>query len=150
MKKTKARKAKKKARQTIVYTYGAFDLFHSGHVELLNEARALGDRLVVGLFTDDVVSAYKREPVIPFEHRKLVLEHCRSVDEVVPQHDLAPDENLIRLKPHILAKGPGADWNESGNITGAKTAKEIDCKIVVLGYHDGISTSGIIKKIKGE
>lgn len=135
--------------EKIVYTYGVFDLFHSGHVALLEEAKALGDMLIVGVFTDEVATKFKREPVIPFKHRKAIIEAIKCVDQVVAQDALPPDKNLKKIKPHILAKGPGAGWGEgSKKIPGEKTMKELGGMVIVMDYHDGISTSQIIKKIK--
>ena len=134
--------------KVIVYTYGVFDLFHSGHVELLKEAKELGDYLILGLFTDEVATGFKREPIIPLEHRIKVCESCKFVDELVVQNELPPDENLKKYQPNILAKGPGAGWGEGEKIPGEDIAEELGIKVVKLPYHDGISTSEIIKKIK--
>lgn len=145
---TTARRTPRK-RRTVVYTYGVFDLFHSGHVQLLKKAKKLGDRLVVGLFTDKVVTAFKREPVISFEHRKVILEHLTMVDIVIPQNKLLPDANILRVRPHILAKGPGAGWDDGlETVPGEKSIRKVGGKIVRLPYHHGISTSEIIKKIR--
>lgn len=145
----KRSKIKTAREKKVVYTYGVFDLFHSGHVELLREAKKLGDRLVVGLFTDEVATGFKRMPVIDFVNRKKVLESCVFTDEVISQDELLPDKNILQIKPHILAKGPGAGWDEQGEkIPGEDTIKSIGGKVVRLAYHDGISTSEIIKKIK--
>lgn len=133
----------------IVYTYGVYDLFHSGHIELLRDAKALGDHLIVGLFNDEVAASFKREPIIPFAHRKAMLEHCVFVDEVVEQKELQPDNNIRAIRPHILAKGPGAGWeHENENVPGEAAIAEVGGTVVRLNYHDGISTSQIIKKIK--
>lgn len=134
-------------KEVIVYTYGVFDLFHSGHVELLSEAKALGDKLVVGIFSDDVVRSFKREPVISLKHRMAVVESCRYVDQVIEQKNLLPDENLRLVRPNILAKGPGAGWGGDKEVPGENVVKEISAKVVKLSYHDGISTSQIINKI---
>src|SRR3989344_8865671 len=151
IKEKKKKGGKNKKKEMIVYTYGVFDLFHRGHIELLRDAKALGDKLMVGLFTDEIVKKFKREPIIPLDHRIPMLEHCVFVDKVVIQDELQPDKNIRTHKPHILAKGPGAGWMEgSTEIPGAKTMKEIGGKVVVLEYHEGISTSQIIKKIKGQ
>ena len=140
---------KKKRMGKVVYTYGVFDLFHSGHVQLLKKAKKLGDHLIVGLFTDEVATGFKRAPVITYEHRKKVLEHLTMVDQVIAQKELQPDTNILKVVPHILAKGPGAGWGEgSTSIPGEKSIKKVGGKIVRLPYHHGISTSEIIKKIK--
>lgn len=133
----------------IVYTYGAFDLFHSGHVQLLKEARALGDTLIVGVFTDDVVEGFKRRPMISHDDRKAVIEALAFVDKVVTQDELHPGKNILLLKPHILAKGPGAGWEEGDEkAPGAEVMESIGGMVVKLSYHHGISTSQIIQKIQ--
>lgn len=135
-------------KKTIVYTYGVFDLFHSGHVELLREAKALGEKLIVGIFTDEVAQSFKREPIINYKNRATVVETCKYVDQVIKQQTLAPDDNLRLIKPDILAKGPGAGWDEGKSVPGEKVMLEIGGKVIKLNYHEGISTSDIINKIK--
>ncbi len=144
----KKKKVATKSKKRRVYTYGVFDLFHSGHAELLKKAKGLGDHLVVGLFTDEVAASFKRQPVIPYEHRKAVLHHITFVDEVVPQDELLPHKNILKIKPHILAKGPGAGWEpKMKEAPGEEAIKAVGGKVVRLPYHEGISTSQIIKKI---
>lgn len=70
---------------TTVLTYGTFDLLHVGHSNLLQRAASLGDRLVVGLSTDDFCREKGKSPVIPYEDRKLLLEALRVVDLVIPE-----------------------------------------------------------------
>ena len=66
-----------------VYTTGVFDLFHVGHLEALQKAKALGDYLLVGVLTDEDAASYKRIPVIPYEQRCRILASIDSVDEVI-------------------------------------------------------------------
>ena len=133
----------------IVYTYGVFDLFHSGHVQLLKKAKALGDKLVVGVYTDEVAASFKRQPVIPYEHRRAVIEALAFVDEVIIQDEYEPDKNLHIIKPHILAKGPGAGWKDPDEkMTGADAMESLGGTAVKLPYHEGISTSDIIRRIR--
>lgn len=149
MKSQKKQSGRKSQHGKIVYTYGVFDLLHSGHVRLLRKAKGLGDQLVVGLFTDKVAKSFKREPVISFHHRKKVLEHLIMVDKVIAQTELSPDKNILKVVPHILAKGPGAGWDaKTSNVPGEKSIRKVGGTIVRLPYHHGISTSEIIKKIK--
>ena len=132
----------------VVYTYGVFDLLHVGHVQLLREAKALGDKLIVGVFTDEVAEGFKRRPIIAQEQRAEMLSALGFVDEVVSQDELPPDANLRRYKPDILAKGPGANWEEGKKPPGAEVMAELGGKVVFLKYHDGISTSQIIQRCK--
>ena len=89
-------------KETVVYTYGVFDLLHVGHLQLLQEAKALGTKLIVGLFTDEVSKGFKRQPIIPLDQRIEMLKALRFVDEVVSQDELAPDTNLKKYKPDIV------------------------------------------------
>ena len=67
--------------QKIVYVIGVFDLFHSGHVRLLQRAKALGDKLIVAINGDEMVAQYKRRPYLNEEERLEVVQSCRYVDE---------------------------------------------------------------------
>jgi rfaE bifunctional protein nucleotidyltransferase chain/domain len=129
-------------KKTIVYTYGVFDLLHSGHIALLKEARALGDFLVVGIFTDKVVEGFKRKPVMGENERLEIVKNLKMVDSAMLQDDFSPKKNIVSLKPDIVAKGPGAGW-EKDNFPIFDGVKS-----VFLNYHPGTSTSGLIKKIK--
>ena len=137
----------KESAQKTVYTYGVFDLLHHGHLQQLEEASKLGDRLVVGVFTDDVAAGFKRKPVIPQEQRCALLIGLECVDEVILQDEFAPDKNILRIRPHVIAKGPGAGWNE-GSSPCDIVAQQIGAQVIILPYHPGVSTSEIIKRIK--
>src|SRR4029079_10300242 len=94
----------------IVFTNGCFDLLHPGHVDLLERARALGDRLVVGLNSDASVRALKgpHKPYVSQTDRARMLLALRSVDEVIIFDDATPQRLIDELKPDILVKG--GDW----------------------------------------
>ena len=134
-----------------VYTYGVFDLLHNGHAELLKEAKALGDRLIVGVFTDEVAESFKRKPLISQDERMALLRELRSVDQVVLQDELDPSKNFVAYEADVLVKGPGAGW-EVGKaweaIPGYNTVKTLGKEIHVLNYHAGVSTTELIEKIK--
>lgn len=70
-----------------IITYGTFDILHVGHINLLRRARALGDRLVVGLSTDEFNQGKHKSSLLNYENRKAVLESIRWVDEVFPEND---------------------------------------------------------------
>lgn len=95
---------------TTVFTNGCFDLLHPGHVDLLERARALGDRLVVGLNSDRSVRALKGtgRPFLPQEARVAVLRALRSVDDVIIFDELTPARLIEELQPDVLVKG--GDW----------------------------------------
>ena len=88
--------------QRTVLTYGTFDLFHPGHVQLLKRARELGTRLVVGLSTDEFNALKGKKSVMSFEDRKAVLEACRYVDEVFAEDDWDSWSEFRTLAPKEL------------------------------------------------
>jgi len=131
---------------TIVYTYVCGDLKHVGHQRALQQAKALGDYLIVGVISDGGVDAYKRRPVIPFEERMELIAELKCVDRVVRQASVDPTENLKILKPDILTHGD--DWGE--DFPGAEYMRSIGEKAVRTRYYPFQSTSKIINKIRGE
>lgn len=106
----------------IVYAAGTWDLFHIGHLNILKRAKGFGDKLVVGVSTDELVAQYKkRKPVIPFEQRMAIVEAIRYVDLAVPQTDLDKTTMLKKLNADVLVAGDdwdrlqGQEWMEANN-----------------------------------
>jgi len=132
---------------TIVFTNGCFDIIHSGHVSYLEEAKALGDRLVVGLNSDASISRIKghNRPIITENHRATVLSALASVDMVIIFQEDTPIELIKRIKPQYLVKG--GDYKEKDMI-GADIVVEHSGKVQILSFTEGISTTEIIKKIQ--
>lgn len=123
-----------------VFTNGCFDVFHSGHVKLLKYAKSLGDKLVVGLNSDESVKKLKGDgrPIIPCEHRKKLLEELPFVDEVLVFDEETP-LNLIRtVKPSIIVKG--GDYNPE-QVIGNELAK-----VVIFPLEDNVSTTKLMEK----
>jgi len=89
----------------IVYCGMCADVLHVGHINLLREAAGLGCRVVVGLLTDEAIASYKPPPLMPFEHRRVLVESLRMVDEVVAQRSLDYEENLLRYLPKYVFTG---------------------------------------------
>lgn len=134
---------------TTVFTYVVGDLFHLGHLRCLQQAKALGDKLIVGVLTDEAVAAYKRIPVIPFEERIEIIRNIACVDFAVKQEDVDPTETLKRialLQIDIVVHGD--DWEE--NFPGAEYMRSIGKKAIRTKYYKGQSTTKIIDKIKGK
>ena len=73
--------------RTVVYTSGTFDMLHINHLKMIEYARALGDILIVGVNTDELVASYKSEPIIPFEERAEIVQSIEFVDLVVAQEN---------------------------------------------------------------
>lgn len=126
----------------IVFTNGCFDIIHKGHVRYLREAKKLGDILVVGLNSDQSVKRIKPgRPINNEEDRAEVLSSLEMVDYVVIFEEDTPYEIIKFLKPHILVKG--GDWKVE-DIVGSDLVE----KTISLPYVEGISTTGIIKRIR--
>jgi rfaE bifunctional protein nucleotidyltransferase chain/domain len=95
---------------TTVFTNGVFDLLHIGHLRLLQFARAQGDRLIVGINSDESVTRLKgpSRPIFPASERKEMLEHLRWVNDVFVFDEDSPARLIEELRPDILVKG--TDW----------------------------------------
>jgi rfaE bifunctional protein nucleotidyltransferase chain/domain len=130
----------------IVFTNGCFDLFHPGHVRLLEEARSLGDALVVGLNSDASVRRVKggSRPLIPEMERAEVLAALAAVDLVVLFDEDTPREIIARLLPDVLVKG--ADWG-ANEIVGRAEVEASGGKVVSIPLQPGYSTTRILQKI---
>lgn len=92
-----------------VITYGTFDLFHIGHVNLLKRARSLGDRLIVAVSTDEFNQGKGKTTLVPYDHRVAILESCRYVDQVIPESDWAQKRTDI-AKHNVDVFVIGNDW----------------------------------------
>jgi choline-phosphate cytidylyltransferase len=130
----------------VVVTFGTFDLFHYGHLRLLLRAKALGDKLVVGVSTDALNLEKKgRKPITHETHRKAIVESLKCVDAVFDEHSL--DDKVRYLKEHsanVLVMGD--DWKgKFDNI-----ASEAGCSVIYLERTPYISTTEIISIIHEE
>ena len=131
----------------MVFTNGCFDILHSGHVEYLNEAKALGDKLVVGLNSDASVRRLKGDerPINSEQDRKFVLENLKAVDEVIVFDEDTPINLIHSLKPSVLVKG--GDWPPE-KIVGYEFVISKGGVVHSLSFKDGYSTTSILEKIK--
>ncbi len=132
--------------EKIVMTNGCFDILHAGHVSYLEEAAALGDRLIVAVNTDASVTKLKGpgRPVNNVSRRMAVLAGLSSVDWVVPFSEDTPRRLISQLLPDVLVKG--GDYKLEA-IAGAKEVMDNGGEVKVLSFEDGVSTTGIIDKI---
>ena len=130
----------------IVFTNGCFDILHRGHVDLLDRARALGSKLVVGLNSDNSVRQIKgpSRPHQNQEDRKAVLLALKAVDEVVIFEELTPERLIHDLKPDILVKG--GDWKPN-EIVGADFVVANGGNVFSLPLLSGYSSSAIIERV---
>jgi D-glycero-beta-D-manno-heptose 1-phosphate adenylyltransferase len=136
----------KNAGLKIVFTNGCFDILHLGHVDYLEKARNLGDKLILGLNTDQSVSQLKgpSRPIVPQQARARVMAALSFVDLVVLFDDPTPYELIKYLTPNYLVKG--SDYVIS-NIVGADWVIAQGGEIKTITLSEGFSTSNIITKI---
>ena len=134
-------------RKRIVFTNGVFDILHPGHLRYLQQARALGDALIIGLNSDASVRRNKGpgRPINPQQERAEILEALECVDAVVLFDDDTPAEIIRAIQPDILVKG--ADWGEHA-IVGRDTVEARGGKVVRVPIEPGFSTTSIIEKIR--
>jgi rfaE bifunctional protein nucleotidyltransferase chain/domain len=131
----------------VVFTNGCFDILHRGHVSYLNEAKAQGDILVLGLNSDASVKRLKGEsrPVNSEQDRKFVLENLKSMDYVFIFEEDTPYNLIQQLQPDILVKG--GDWNVE-DIIGSDIVLANGGQVKSLNFVDGFSTTSTIEKIQ--
>ena len=133
-----------------VYAGGVFDMFHYGHVRYLENAKKLGDILIVGLLTDEGTARYKpRKPIMTYLERWEVIRALKCVDYIVRQDDTDPTDTLRRLKIEhnwifdIMCRG--TDYKKISQ--GTKFIEANGGKVVRIPYTEGISSSEIKKRI---
>jgi len=134
-----------------IYIIGVFDLFHRGHIELLKRSRTLGKKLLVAVNGDDMVTQYKKRPILSEEDRLAMVEACRYVDEafIIREFDNRP---VLEKYPDISAILHGDDWPRQSYLEQIRLTEEdllhFGIELVLIPYTRGISTSDIIKKIR--
>ncbi len=131
----------------VVFTNGCFDILHLGHVDYLEKARALGDKLVLGLNTDDSISRFKgaHRPIQDQNSRAHILASLQFIDLVVFFNEDTPLSLISELLPDVLVKG--SDYLAE-NIVGADVVKQSGGVVETIDFVPGYSTTRIIEKIK--
>ena len=130
----------------VVFTNGCFDILHAGHVGYLDEARRLGDRLIVAVNDDDSVRRLKGEgrPVNKLTQRVRVLEGLAAVDWVVPFSEDTPEALLNEIRPDVLVKGGDYAPDE---VVGAELVRSYGGDVRVLNEVEGLSTTELVDLI---
>jgi len=130
------------AGKTVVFTNGCFDLLHRGHIRLLEQARSLGDALVLGLNSDASVRRMKgpSRPILCEQERAEMAGELESVDAVTLFDEDTPRELIAALLPDVLVKG--ADWSHF--IAGREEVEAAGGKVVALNLQAGYSTTNIV------
>jgi len=132
---------------SVVFTNGVFDLLHPGHVRYLQEARSLGDALIVGLNSDRSVRSNKgsERPITPEAERAEILLALECVDAVAIFDDDTPAEIIKRVQPDVLVKG--ADWG-ADNIVGRDTVEARGGRVVRMALLEGYSTTELLRRVR--
>ncbi len=131
----------------VVFTNGVFDLLHPGHVRYLQDARQLGEALIVGLNSDRSVRANKgpERPIMPEAERAEILLALDCVDAVAIFDEDTPDAIIKRVQPDVLVKG--ADWGPN-NIVGRDTVEARGGRVVRMELLKGYSTSELLRRVR--
>ncbi len=124
----------------IVYVSGTFDMFHSNHVKMIEYARGLGEVLIVGVSTDELVCSYKQPPTIPFEERIEIIKALKQPDIVIPQHSLEQSQLVKNLNIDMFVIGD--DWLGKYDYL-----KDLGVKVFYFPYGKGTSSTKIKEQI---
>lgn len=126
--------------KSVVYTSGTFDMLHANHLKMIEYARQLGDILIVGVNTDELVASYKSQPIIPFEERIALVKALKYPDIVIPQKSLNHTDKVKKLHFDIFVVGD--DW-----VGKYDYLEEMGVTVVYFPYGEGISSSELKERI---
>ncbi len=134
----------RKKKQTIVFLNGGFDILHAGHIKIITEAKAQGDKLIVAINDDAYLTKRKgpNRPINNLEHRAIVLAALEAVDVVTVFHEDNPLELIGSIKPDVFVNG--SDYGE--NCLEAPKVKAYGGRIYIVSLVPGVSTTNILKK----
>lgn len=132
--------------EVVVFTNGCFDILHAGHIDLLEKAKQLGTKLIVGINSDESVRAIKGSPrpFVSENARAEVLRGLRCVDEVFIFNESTPQKLIEKIKPNVLVKG--GDWSID-QIIGADFVQKNGGKVYSMPIKAGYSSTSIVEKI---
>jgi rfaE bifunctional protein nucleotidyltransferase chain/domain len=141
----RARAEWRRAGKTVVFTNGCYDILHPGHVRLLEQARSLGDLLILALNTDASVARLKgpTRPLIPEAERARMALALEAVDAVTFFDEDTPRELIAEVLPDVLIKG--ADWTHF--IAGREEVEAAGGRVIALALEPGYSTTNIIEEL---
>ena len=136
----------KRENNKLVFTNGCFDILHRGHVTYLNEARSLGDYLIVAVNSDESVKKLKGpgRPINNEQDRAFILDNLKSVDYVMIFNEDTPYDLIKEIIPDYLVKG--GDWKKE-DIVGYDIVEENEGEVLSLNYVNDYSTTSVIEKI---
>lgn len=128
------------AGKTVVYTSGTFDMLHANHIKMIEYARSLGDILIVGVNTDELVESYKSTPIIPFDERIALMKAIKYPDIVIPQHSLDHTDKVKKLNFDVFVVGD--DWTGKYDYL-----KDLGVDVVYFPYGAGVSSTNLKQRI---
>ncbi len=127
-------------KEIYIITYGTFDMFHIGHLKLLQRLKSLGDKLIVAVSTDEFNSTKGKKTLIPYEQRALIVENIKCVDMVIPENDWEQKiTDVKKLNIDIFAMGD--DW------TGKFDFLKEHCDVIYLSRTENISTTQLKQEL---
>ena len=138
----------KKLKKSIVFTNGCFDIIHSGHLYLLNEAKKLGNILIVGINDDSSIKKIKghTRPVNKLQDRINMLSNLKSVDLVIPFKETTPLKLIKTIAPDVLVKG--GDYKKK-EVSGGTFVEKKGGKVIMIKFLKGFSSTKVINHIRG-
>jgi len=136
----------KNKKKLTIYTSGSFDLMHFGHLNILQKAKKLGDYLIVGVSTDELIKDYKQlNPIISYRDRVAIINELKCVDEVIPQIRFFDITQLQQYHIDIIVLGD--DWKNKSFPELDRCLEALHIKMVYVPYTKRLSTSSIKRKI---
>jgi len=145
--KTLSQIQKERENKKLVFTNGVFDILHAGHVQYLQQAKDLGDLLVVALNSDDSVRSLNKapdRPINPLEDRMAIIAALRCVDYVLSFSEQTPENLIATLKPDIHVKG--GDYTPE-QLPETKIVRSYGGEVIILPFLTGRSTTSILQKL---
>jgi D-beta-D-heptose 7-phosphate kinase/D-beta-D-heptose 1-phosphate adenosyltransferase len=142
----KSRASFQKEKKRVVFTNGCFDLLHSGHVHVFQEAKKLGDVLIVAVNDDRSVRRLKghSRPIFPLAERLEILEAIEYIDYLLPFSEETPQKVVAALLPDVLVKGQ--DWKKD-EVVGRQEVESAGGDVVLVPLREGRSTTSLLEKI---
>ncbi len=128
-----------------IYAYVCADLIHRGHLEHLKNCKALGDKLIVGVLTDEAIMEKKERPIMSFNERVDLVRSFEFVDAVVPQATYSPEKNAYEIRPDIVIESNSHSAMLVDSVR--NLCKKIGARLIIMPYYPGHSSSGVKEKI---
>lgn len=131
----------------VVYAYVCGDILHKGHIEALKNAKALGDKLIIGVLTDKAIIERKPKPTMSFDERFDLVRALKMADVVVAQDEYNPIKNIAYIQPNILVESVDHKYV---NDKYREFIKDMGIRVITLPYYPNHSSTAIKNKIKEE